>query len=1386
MKKRLLAFLLVFMMLVQLLPVSVLAANQSEDESGTEPTQQAEETTAEESEEPKESEEPEKPEESEEIEKTRAVEEPIAYPAQEFNGSASPVFVYAEVEEGVFPAGTRMLVRAVSAAEVLSQANDLDESAIAGLVAVDISFVDEGGRELQPAGDGVVQLSLYSLTAVEGEEHEILHLDEDGNTESLGEAGEHGGSVEADSFSIYIIVGTDPGTTGDPVTGRVTYVFMANGEEISRQILKNGETLYRPEAPVVAHKKFVAWIDGSNNAFTNFGAQTVGESDTTVTLTASYEPCYTVTFHNTLGGEDLIAETVEGTNGDVIATTSDDVSLNVPAGKALAGWSTESNGTPLASVTIDGADLDLYPVLIDAVYLFFDSNANNGDPTPASETKPAYTLNGASAAEPEEPSRVGYCFGGWYEDADCTSAYDFATTLTADKTVYAKWIPEEVEYTVFVEREVLEDDGTYTAGNYEVAASLTLQAEAGTRLTEALVAALVPAEIADELTYHEVDPASSAATGIVRGDGATIARLCYRLKVYTIDFDPVDPNAYSSRDFFVVVGGSDAGASKEHYQIQGRVGELIADAWPDGCRQEEYGEPTSAMFYQWNGLAIAQATKVFNVSEEMGDIGNANGGTVALVAMYDYNLHEREVEYWLEDPDAPGTYAEATQYGQIYYRRTRDFLYAKALTGFSCINNPAQGNYNRDVVETNAPAGYPKAEGKYILGSGANPTEIPYEGSAESTVIFYTTYRYYYDRDEVTLSFYNYNTIENEHTQTAKTEQLIDPDWLYEPAKPAALAGNWSFDGWYTEEELLNRFTVSAGESRMPKHNLVLYARWVPEGVTLNFVLNGGDAADGTDAATEYAEQSVPIDHTGVQPTNPVRDGYDFIGWFTEDGDRFNFETPLSTDTVIYARWHSQYPIGVIYDAGEHGSNPPEDDAFYDDYSHARALGMPGSIDEGWQFTGWKLVQEREAGDIYQPNEVFEVNAAFAEPLDPATTGKIGAIRLVAQYEPDQPNATVIYHSNVPGADATVSETVTNNGEITIKTLAETGFSYPGHSFVGWGRSSEAGTAAVYDGGETGRFIDGENHLYAIWTAAEQTPGLAITKATTSTPANGAKYVEGETIEYKLTVTNTGNVDLADVVVADELTGLSKTVASLAAGESKEFTTSYVVTAADAAAGTVENTATVSAPDPTAPGETLTDSATAEDPRNPGETLTFSAAVEDPTKRFDPCYVDPPVKKIVNGKPEKDETFRFTLTLESMPDGLETLPMPAGAKGKTKTIEIVGSGEKEFGKIELSVEGTYVYKISEENTGATGYTYDTGVYTLTVVVTREGDHFTAKETVTRDGKASEAITFTNAYSAGVKTGDEANIALWSAMALGSMLSLAAAWFLSRKKARAVK
>lgn len=66
----------------------------------------------------------------------------------------------------------------------------------------------------------------------------------------------------------------------------------------------------------------------------------------------------------------------------------------------------------------------------------FDTQGGSsiGDQTPAS---------GSAVAKPADPTRDGYAFGGWYSDKACTKKYDFATAVTSDMTLYAKWTKNE-------------------------------------------------------------------------------------------------------------------------------------------------------------------------------------------------------------------------------------------------------------------------------------------------------------------------------------------------------------------------------------------------------------------------------------------------------------------------------------------------------------------------------------------------------------------------------------------------------------------------------------------------------------------------------------------------------------------------------------------------------------------------------------------------------------------------------------------------------------------------------------------------------------------------------------------------------------------------------
>ena len=121
--------------------------------------------------------------------------------------------------------------------------------------------------------------------------------------------------------------------------------------------------------------------------------------------------------------------------------------------------------------------------------------------------------------------------------------------------------------------------------------------------------------------------------------------------------------------------------------------------------------------------------------------------------------------------------------------------------------------------------------------------------------------------------------------------------------------------------------------------------------------------------------------------------------------------------------------------------------------------------------------------------------------------------------------------------------------------------------------TSEDILAGVFHNTVTADFTGGGS-----WTAedtvitAELNTTLNVTK--TSDVPDGQKAALGQKITYTIKVQNAGNVPYTNVKVEDPLTKLTSTIETLAVGETKTFTTEYVVTEADVLEGHVLNTAT--------------------------------------------------------------------------------------------------------------------------------------------------------------------------------------------------------------------
>ena len=206
--------------------------------------------------------------------------------------------------------------------------------------------------------------------------------------------------------------------------------------------------------------------------------------------------------------------------------------------------------------------------------------------------------------------------------------------------------------------------------------------------------------------------------------------------------------------------------------------------------------------------------------------------------------------------------------------------------------------------------------------------------------------------------------------------------------------------------------------------------------------------------------------------------------------------------------------------------------------------------------------------------------------------------------------------------------------------------------------------------------------------------GLSLIKDVVSTPGNGVAYMKGETVKYKITVLNTGELDLYDVDVDDDLVGFSTTIHRLKVGASKEFYTEYVVTEDDVTAEKIHNIATATCEDPT------------DSPSNPKDPLK---AVDDetvPTMPYSPAYIH---NKILYSKPGngiayiEGETVVYLLYAKNtgnqtlvidITDELvkfyKTITLEPGQEWSEKVKYVVTAADVEAGKVlnVLSSKGT--------------------------------------------------------------------------------------------------
>jgi uncharacterized repeat protein (TIGR02543 family) len=112
-------------------------------------------------------------------------------------------------------------------------------------------------------------------------------------------------------------------------------------------------------------------------------------------------------------------------------------------GYVFAGWYTQQKGggTPFIGTTVVTENITVYARWTALYTVTFDADGAHGG-TPATQTKTVMSGASIGSAMPQEPTRSGYVFDGWYTQQNGGgSEFAASTAVTGNITVYAQWLP---------------------------------------------------------------------------------------------------------------------------------------------------------------------------------------------------------------------------------------------------------------------------------------------------------------------------------------------------------------------------------------------------------------------------------------------------------------------------------------------------------------------------------------------------------------------------------------------------------------------------------------------------------------------------------------------------------------------------------------------------------------------------------------------------------------------------------------------------------------------------------------------------------------------------------------------------------------------------------
>ena len=213
-------------------------------------------------------------------------------------------------------------------------------------------------------------------------------------------------------------------------------------------------------------------------------------------------------------------------------------------------------------------------------------------------------------------------------------------------------------------------------------------------------------------------------------------------------------------------------------------------------------------------------------------------------------------------------------------------------------------------------------------------------------------------REDVTLyAHWVYNSVRHTITFDA-TGGTVDPPTEETDAGgilqdlPIPERDGYAFNGWYSAESGGNEITTNTVFNGVT----TVYAQWIlitSKMYVVTFNAHGGIVTPRNGVTDEDGKLLKPL------PT-PEREGYSFIGWFTEEGE-VSAGTVFEEDATIHAQWTMNH-YTITFDPNGGNMTPPRT---VTTGSHWELADLPTARRSGYTFVGW--FTEAEGGTQVVP-----------------------------------------------------------------------------------------------------------------------------------------------------------------------------------------------------------------------------------------------------------------------------------------------------------------------------------------------------------------------------------------------------------------------------------